>query len=170
MRWRCARVLYKDDDATLDDLREAVTTLEDAERTRGACSVARTRHNGSLERRPRARAALRARDETARRRRRRRRPRPFTTRTSNADAKLLPTSGCGLATGCMGLLLTFLPARCSLLRVRLTRNRRILDSSLRAPVLAQELLHWCICACQKAERLQHERPRRQPGRSRTYIV
>ena len=28
-----ARALYKDPDATLDDLREAVTTLEDTERT-----------------------------------------------------------------------------------------------------------------------------------------
>ena len=33
MRWNYARVLYQDDDATLDDLREAVTTLEDTERT-----------------------------------------------------------------------------------------------------------------------------------------
>ena len=28
----CPRALYKDDDATLDDLREAVATLEDSER------------------------------------------------------------------------------------------------------------------------------------------
>ena len=33
MRWEYARVLYKDDCATLDDLREAVSTLEDLERT-----------------------------------------------------------------------------------------------------------------------------------------
>ena len=33
MRWCYARVLYGDPGATLDDLREAVTTLEDAERT-----------------------------------------------------------------------------------------------------------------------------------------
>ena len=33
MRWNYARTLYKDPSATLDDLREAVTTLEDAERT-----------------------------------------------------------------------------------------------------------------------------------------
>ena len=33
MRWVYARALYKDPDATLDDLREAVTTLEDTERT-----------------------------------------------------------------------------------------------------------------------------------------
>ena len=33
MRWLYARVLYEDDGATLDDLREAVTTLEETERT-----------------------------------------------------------------------------------------------------------------------------------------
>ena len=32
MRWIYAEALYKDGSATLDDLREAVTTLEDAER------------------------------------------------------------------------------------------------------------------------------------------
>ena len=32
MRWSYARALFQDTDATLDDLREAVTTLEDAER------------------------------------------------------------------------------------------------------------------------------------------
>ena len=32
MRWIHAEALYKDDGATLDDLREAVTTLEDAGR------------------------------------------------------------------------------------------------------------------------------------------
>ena len=37
LRWAYAEVLYKDDGATLADLREAVTTLEDAERMRGAC-------------------------------------------------------------------------------------------------------------------------------------
>ena len=31
MRWSYAQSLYKDDDATLDDLREAVTTLEEIE-------------------------------------------------------------------------------------------------------------------------------------------
>jgi hypothetical protein len=30
MRWNYAEALYKDDAATRDDLREAVTTLEDA--------------------------------------------------------------------------------------------------------------------------------------------
>ena len=33
MRWTYAETLYQDAEATLDDLREAVTTLEDAERT-----------------------------------------------------------------------------------------------------------------------------------------
>ena len=33
MKWNYADALYKDDGATLDDLREAVTTLEDVERT-----------------------------------------------------------------------------------------------------------------------------------------
>ena len=33
MKWTCAAALYKDDDATLAGLREAVSTLEDAERT-----------------------------------------------------------------------------------------------------------------------------------------
>ena len=33
MRWNYAMALYKDDGATLDDVREGVTTLEDAERT-----------------------------------------------------------------------------------------------------------------------------------------
>ena len=33
MRWNYARALYEDVGATLDDLREAVATLEDTERT-----------------------------------------------------------------------------------------------------------------------------------------
>ena len=33
VRWVYARALYEDPSATLDDLREAVTTLEDVERT-----------------------------------------------------------------------------------------------------------------------------------------
>ena len=32
LRWLYAQSLYMDDDATLDDLREAVSTLEDVER------------------------------------------------------------------------------------------------------------------------------------------
>ena len=59
------RALYKDDGATLDDLREAVTTLEETERTArrvmgGAHPlVARIEHQLRN-----ARAALRARGET----------------------------------------------------------------------------------------------------------
>ena len=33
MRWLYAEALYEDPDATLDDLREAVATLEETERT-----------------------------------------------------------------------------------------------------------------------------------------
>ena len=33
MRWACARVLYEDSAATLDDISEAVTSLEELERT-----------------------------------------------------------------------------------------------------------------------------------------
>ena len=33
MRWNYAKALYEDPGATLDDLREAVTTLEEIERT-----------------------------------------------------------------------------------------------------------------------------------------
>ena len=55
--------LYKDDSATLDDLREAVTTLEDTERTaRRVLGGAHPLIGGiefSLEK---ARAALRARE------------------------------------------------------------------------------------------------------------
>ena len=56
-----ARALYEDDDATLEDLREAVTTLEDAERT--ARRVLGSAHPdvASIEKSLRkARAALRA--------------------------------------------------------------------------------------------------------------
>ena len=63
MRWIYARALYEDDGATLDNLREAVTTLEDTERT------ARRVFGGThpivveIERGLRAaRAALRARE------------------------------------------------------------------------------------------------------------
>ena len=66
MRLNYARALYKDDDATLDDLREAVATLEDSERIArrvlgGAhpltTDIARALQN--------ARAALRARETLA---------------------------------------------------------------------------------------------------------
>jgi len=65
IRWRYARVLYKDPAATLDDLREAVTAIDDLVRdSRRVVGGAHPLH-GSLERDlARARAALRARDET----------------------------------------------------------------------------------------------------------
>ena len=63
MRWIYAKAHYKDSDATLDDLREAVTTLEDAGR------IARRVLGGAhpitmgIERHLRnAQAALRARE------------------------------------------------------------------------------------------------------------
>ena len=63
MRTNYARSLYSDDDATLDDLREAVTTLEDTERTArrvlgGTHPVASAIEDGLQE----ARAALSARE------------------------------------------------------------------------------------------------------------
>ena len=65
MRWNYARTLYEDPDATLDDLREAVTTLEETTR------IARRVFGGAypltmgIERELRdARAALAAREDT----------------------------------------------------------------------------------------------------------
>ena len=65
MRWVYAKALYSDGSATLDDLREAVTTLEDTER------IARRVLGGAhpltvdIERELRnAQAVLRAREET----------------------------------------------------------------------------------------------------------
>ena len=62
MRWSYAQSLYKDDDATLDDLREAVTTLEDttriARRVLGGTHPLTTSIEATLQD---ARAALRAR-------------------------------------------------------------------------------------------------------------
>jgi len=43
MRWVYARALYMNPAATLDDLREAVSKLEELNGPRGACSAARTR-------------------------------------------------------------------------------------------------------------------------------
>ena len=58
-----ARTLFKDDGATLDDLREAVTTLEETEQTMrrvlGGAHPLTTGIEGSLQN---ARAALRARE------------------------------------------------------------------------------------------------------------
>jgi hypothetical protein len=65
MKWVYARALCKDPDATLDDLREAVTTLEDTERTArrvlgGAHPIAEGVKNALRN----ARAALAAREGT----------------------------------------------------------------------------------------------------------
>ena len=58
-----AKSLYGDPSATLDDLREAVTTLEETERTArrvlGGAHPATAAHEGALRK---ARAALRARE------------------------------------------------------------------------------------------------------------
>ena len=63
MRINYAEALYKDDDATLDDLREAVTTLEDAgriaRRVFGGTHPLTTGIEGELQD---ARAVLRARE------------------------------------------------------------------------------------------------------------
>ena len=67
MRWNYAEALYKDDGATLDDLREAVTTLEDAQRT--ARRVLGSAHPTAvqIERHLKnARAVLRARESPPR--------------------------------------------------------------------------------------------------------
>ena len=61
MRWNYARTLYEDDGATLDDLREAVNTLEETERTaRRVLSGAHPHVEGMEEDLQSARAALRA--------------------------------------------------------------------------------------------------------------
>ena len=62
-RWNYAKSLHKDPDATLDDIREAVTTLEDTERIArrvlgGAHPLAVTIEEFLRD----ARAALRARE------------------------------------------------------------------------------------------------------------
>ena len=63
MQWAYARALYEDPAATLDDLREAVTTLEDTERTArrvlgGAHPITEEMEDDFQN----ARAALRARE------------------------------------------------------------------------------------------------------------
>ena len=64
MRWSYAEALFTDDGATLDDLREAVTTLEDAgriaRRVFGGAHPITTGNERSLQN---ARAALRAREK-----------------------------------------------------------------------------------------------------------
>ena len=63
MRARCARALYKDPGATLDDLREAVTTLEDTERIARRVLGGAHPITSGIERQLRAsRAALSARE------------------------------------------------------------------------------------------------------------
>ena len=63
MRWVYAAVLYNDPGATLDDLREAATTLEDAERiARRVLGVAHPMTVGIGEALRAVRAALRARE------------------------------------------------------------------------------------------------------------
>ena len=63
MRWLYAETLYKDDGATLDDLREAVTALEETERTARRVLGGAHPTTGGIEAALRdARAALRARE------------------------------------------------------------------------------------------------------------
>ena len=63
MRWIYVMALYKDDGATLDDLREAVTTLEDAERIARRVLGGAHPLTGGMEYQLRdARAALSARE------------------------------------------------------------------------------------------------------------
>ena len=63
MRWLSARALYVDPGAPLDDLREAVTTLEDAERIARRVLGGSHPTTGGIERALRsARTALRARE------------------------------------------------------------------------------------------------------------
>ena len=63
MRWMCGGALYKDDGATLDDLREAVTTLEETARTARRVLGSRNPLMPVIEHDLRkSRAALRARE------------------------------------------------------------------------------------------------------------
>ena len=66
MRWAYAKVIYLDTDATLDDLREAVTTLEETARTaRRVFGGAHPDTMGIEKSLREARAALRARETPA---------------------------------------------------------------------------------------------------------
>ena len=66
MRWHYARALYHDNCARLDDLRKAVTTLEDAERiARRVLGGAHPTTVGIEDELQDARAALRAREATS---------------------------------------------------------------------------------------------------------
>ena len=63
MRWGYARALYADTGAALDDLREAVTTLEDVERiARRVLGGAHPNTGGIVCELQKARAALTARE------------------------------------------------------------------------------------------------------------
>ena len=63
MRWKYGDALYKDTGATLDDLREALTALEEAERTaRRVFGGAHPDITGIEDSLRYARAALRARE------------------------------------------------------------------------------------------------------------
>ena len=63
MRWLYATALYQDDDATLDDLREAVTTLEDTDRITRRVFGSAHPHTTIIENELRnAQAVLRARE------------------------------------------------------------------------------------------------------------
>ena len=63
MKQKCAQSLYRDDGATLDDLREAVTTLEEIERSaRQVMGGAHPRVRSIEKSLQRARVALRARE------------------------------------------------------------------------------------------------------------
>ena len=69
MRWIYAEALYKDDGATLDDLREAVETFADAERiARRVFGSSNPIARGIEHDLQNSRAALRAREESVRRR------------------------------------------------------------------------------------------------------
>jgi len=66
LRWNYANALYKDPDATLDEVREAVSTLEDTERTARRVLGGAHPHTVDMEQSLRkARAALRARETPA---------------------------------------------------------------------------------------------------------
>ena len=63
MKWNYAKSLYTDADATVDDVREAVTTLEETERiARRVLGGAHPVTTGIEKSLRKARAALRARD------------------------------------------------------------------------------------------------------------
>ena len=65
MRWIYVMALYKDDGATLDDLREAVTTLEETARTARRVLGGAHPMTGAVESKMRdAQAALHAREDS----------------------------------------------------------------------------------------------------------